>query len=106
MSFKLEDLEEIIATRSAASDRESYTAKLVKQGMEKAAKKLGEESAETLIACIKGDKNEIQNEVADLLYHLLVVLKIANIPLSDILRELERRTSQSGLEEKASRLKS
>jgi phosphoribosyl-ATP pyrophosphohydrolase len=101
--FSLSDLEHIVAQRAAASPDESWTAKLFAAGQERAAKKLGEEAVETVIAAISKDRKNLTDEAADLLYHLLVVLKIADIPLSDVLDELERRTGQSGIAEKASR---
>ena len=101
--FTLAELEAIVAKRAAASPDESWTAKLVASGMEKAAKKLGEEAVETVIAAMKADTAEITSETADLLFHLLVVLRMSNVPLSDVLAELERRTNQSGIAEKASR---
>jgi phosphoribosyl-ATP pyrophosphohydrolase len=58
---------------------------------------------ETVIAAISNDRANLIAESADLLYHLMVVLKIADIPLQNVMDELERRTSQSGLQEKASR---
>lgn len=101
--FSLSDLERIVAERASASPDQSWTAKLFAAGQAKAAKKLGEEAVETVIAAISQDRKNLTDEAADLLYHLLVVLKIADIPLSDVFAELERRTGQSGLEEKASR---
>ena len=101
--FTLSDLEAIVAKRAAASPDESSTAKLVASGMEKAAKKLGEEAVETVIAAMKADKAEITSESADLLFHLLVVLRMSDVPLTSVLAELERRTGQSGIAEKASR---
>ena len=101
--FTLADLEAIVASRAKASPEESWTAKLVSKGQTKAAKKLGEEAVETVIAAIAEDRENLTSESADLLYHLLVVLKIADIPLSDVLDELARRTGQSGLAEKAGR---
>ena len=71
--------------------------------MDKAAQKLGEEAVETVIAAVKGDTEGLVSESADLLYHWLVVLALAGVPLSEVLAELERRTAQSGLAEKASR---
>lgn len=103
--FSLADLEDIVAARAAASPDESWTAKLFAAGQPRAAKKLGEEAVETVIAAISNDRTELTKESADLLYHLLVVLKIANIPLGDVMEELERRTAQTGLQEKASRPK-
>ncbi|MBB3946549.1 phosphoribosyl-ATP pyrophosphohydrolase [Rhizobium skierniewicense] len=102
-SFSLSDLERIVAERASASPEQSWTAKLVAAGQPRAAKKLGEEAVEAVIAAISHDRKNLRDEAADLLYHLLVVLKIADIPLSDVLAELERRTGQSGLQEKESR---
>ena len=101
--FSLSDLEKIIAERAKADPSESWTAKLVAAGQERAAKKLGEEAVETVIAAIQNNRHDLTSESADLLYHLLVVLKIAGIPLQDVLEQLQRRTAQSGLQEKASR---
>ena len=101
--FSLSDLERIVAERASASPDQSWTAKLFAAGQAKAAKTLGEEAVETVIAAISQDRKNLTDEAADLLYHLLVVLKIADIPLSDVFAELERRTGQSGLREKASR---
>lgn len=101
--FTLSDLEKIVADRAKASPEESWTAKLVAAGQGRAAKKLGEEAVETVIAAIEKDNNSLTSEAADLIYHLLVVLNIADIPLQDVINELQRRTAQSGLTEKASR---
>lgn len=102
-AFTLSDLEDIVARRAAADPAESWTAKLAAAGMERAAKKLGEEAVETVIAALGRDKAALASESADLLYHLLVVLKLAGVPLADVMAELERRTAQSGLAEKAAR---
>ena len=101
--FTLTDLEAIIAERAKAAPGESYTALLASKGVPKAAQKLGEEAVETVIAALGDDRLELTGEAADLLYHLLVVLHLADIPLEDVLAELARRTGQSGLEEKAMR---
>ena len=101
--FSLADLERIVDARAKADPSESWTAKLVAAGQQKAAKKLGEEAVETVIAAIEGEKAALTSETADLLYHLMVVLKIGGVALQDVMGELERRTSQSGLVEKASR---
>ncbi len=99
----LEELEARIALRAAASPEESYTAKLIARGMNKAAQKLGEEATEAVIAAVTNDRAELVKESADVLYHLLVVLKAAGIPLSEVMAELDNRTAQSGLAEKAAR---
>ena len=99
----LDDLEARIAIRAAASPGESYTAKLIARGMEKCAQKLGEEATEAVIAAVTGNRAELVKESADVLYHLLVVLRAANVPLIEVMAELDGRTAQSGLAEKASR---
>ena len=101
--FTLEDLERIVAARARSGDPDSWTAKLFASGVDRAAKKLGEEAVETVIAAIRKDEAELVSESADLLYHWLVVLAVAGIPLSRVMAELERRTGQSGIAEKASR---
>jgi len=101
--FSLADLERIVAQRAAASPEESWTAKLVAGGQKKAAKKFGEEAVEAVIAAVSDDRKYLTDEAADVIFHLLVVLKIAGIPFSDVLAELERRTTQSGIAEKAAR---
>ena len=103
--FALSDLEKIIAARATAPADESWTARLVSKGPRKAAQKLGEEAVEAALAAVGGDRAELTAEAADVLYHLLVVLKIADIPLDDVMVELESRTGQSGLQEKANRAK-
>lgn len=101
--FTLSDLEKIIEARARSGDPDSWTAKLFARGMDKAAQKLGEEAVEAVIAAVRGDRQALISESADLLYHWLVVLAIAGVPLADVLAELERRTGRSGLAEKASR---
>ena len=104
-AFTLSDLERIVSDRAKASPEESWTAKLCAAGQSKAAKKLGEEAVETVMAAVTNDRENLTYEAADLLYHLMVVLKIADIPLQDVMNELERRTGQSGITEKAGRQK-
>ena len=101
--FTLADLERIVAARGRSGDPDSWTAKLFQRGIDKAAQKLGEEAVETVIAAVKGDAEALVLESADLLYHWLVVMALAGVPLSSVLTELERRTGQSGTAEKASR---
>jgi phosphoribosyl-ATP pyrophosphohydrolase len=103
--FSLEQLDAFLAERAKASPESSYTAKLVHKGQAYAAKKLGEEAVETVIAAIEKDRRALTMEAADLVYHLLVVLRIGGVSVQDVLGELERRTAQSGLAEKATRPK-
>lgn len=106
MRFTLEDLDAIVARRAAADASESYTRSLIDAGPKKCAKKLGEEGVEAAIACAGGANVELAEEAADVLYHLLVALKVRGVPLSDVMDVLKSRTAQSGHAEKASRTKS
>lgn len=101
--FTLSDLEARVAERASASPEESWTAKLLAAGPERCAKKFGEEAVEAVIAAVKGDRAELIAESADVLYHLLVVLKARDVALQDVLSQLEARMARSGLAEKASR---
>ena len=101
--FTLDDLAAVIAARAGASVEKSYTKSLLEAGMGRVAKKFGEEAVEAVIAGMKGDRTELRNEAADVLYHLLVLLQAGGVPVQDVFDELERRTGQSGLAEKASR---
>ena len=101
--FSLADLERIVAERASSGDAASWTSKLVSAGIEKAAKKLGEEAVETVIASIGDDKPALVAETADLLYHLLVVLHMRGVAVDDVMAELQNRTQRTGLQEKAAR---
>lgn len=101
--FRLSDLDRIVAARLREGGEASYTASLAAAGQPKAAQKLGEEAVETVIAAVAGDGDALRDEAADLLYHLVVVLRLGGISLEAVMAELERRTVRSGLEEKASR---
>jgi phosphoribosyl-ATP pyrophosphohydrolase len=101
--FTLSDLEMIVRARAAASPEDSYTARLLRDGIERAAKKFGEEAVEAVIAAISAKPGELTKEAADVLFHLLVVLHGSGVPLSAVMGELENRTRQTGLQEKASR---
>ena len=93
-----------IAARKAAGDlSSSYTAKLLSQGVEKCAKKFGEEAVEAALAAVTGDKQHLAAESADVLYHLLVLWAAAGITPQDVYAALEKREGVSGLAEKASR---
>lgn len=96
-------LEQTIAERRNASPDESYVARLAERGLPVIARKLGEESVETVIAALSGTREELVGEAADVLFHLLVLLGEKDVPLADVLAELERREGISGLAEKAAR---
>ncbi len=105
MTFTLELLADRVAERAGQAPDQSYTARLLAAGVEKCAQKLGEEAVEAAIAAAIRDRAGLVGETADVLYHLLVLLRAADIPLEEVYAELERRTARSGLEEKASRRK-
>lgn len=95
-----------IAARKAAGDvSSSYTAKLLSEGVEKCAKKFGEEAVETVIAAMSGDRAHLVAESGDVLYHLLVLWAAAGITPDDVYAQLQKRESQSGLAEKDARPK-
>jgi phosphoribosyl-ATP pyrophosphohydrolase len=96
-------LQATIAARRGADPSSSYTAKLLAGGPEAAAKKLGEEAVETVMAAVKGDADALAAESADLLYHWLVLLEAAGVSPDAVAEKLAAREGRSGLEEKASR---
>ncbi len=102
-TFTLEQLRDVVATRAAAKDGSSYTRSLIEAGIGRISKKFGEEAVETVIAACMDDKRELVSESADLLYHLLVLLHAKGVALEEVFAELQRRTRQSGLQEKAAR---
>ncbi len=99
----LQDLYATILARKSADPGSSWTAQLLANGPEKCAEKFGEEAVEAIIEAVKGDTSALTCEAADVLYHLLVMLAARNVPLADVMVELERRQSKSGLQEKADR---
>ncbi len=92
-----------IASRKGADPDSSWTAKLFAKGPEKCAEKFGEEAVEAIIEAVKGDREKLTAEAADVLYHLLVMLAARDISLDQVLAELERREGTSGIAEKAAR---
>lgn len=96
-------LEQTIAARRETASEKSYVAQLHARGVPVIARKLGEEAVEAVIAALSGERKELVGEAADLLFHLLVLLSAKDIPLAEILAELDRREGTSGLEEKAAR---
>lgn len=92
-----------IAARRGADAATSYVAGLLAAGPERAARKLGEEAIETIIAALGGDRAALTAEAADLLFHLAVLLEARGVPLADVMAELDRREGVSGIAEKAAR---
>lgn len=99
----IERLAATIATRKGADAGTSWTAQLLAKGPEKCAEKFGEEAIEAIIEAVRGDRARLTAEAADVIYHLLVMLAARDVPLEDVLAELERREGTSGLAEKAGR---
>jgi len=98
----LQRLSSTIAARRGADAASSYTAQLLGDPA-RAAKKLGEEAVETVIAAATNDADALAAESADLIYHWLVVLAAAGVSLDDVAARLEAREGRSGLDEKAGR---
>ena len=105
MTFSLQDLNARLAERAKASPDESYTARLLQDGIDRCARKFGEEAVEAVVSAVARDKAGLTAEAADVLYHLLVLLRASGVSLDAVMAELEDRTAQSGLAEKASRPK-
>lgn len=101
-AFTLADLAAIVSERAKASPDESYTARLAADPA-RAAKKFGEEAVEAVIAAIENDPKALVAESADVLYHLVALLQSRGVAVDAVMAELERRTTQSGLAEKAAR---
>lgn len=102
-TFTLERLRDIVVARAASNDPKSYTRSLVDAGIGRISKKFGEEAVETVIAACTGEARDVVSESADLLYHLMVLLHARGVALEEVFAELQRRTRQSGLQEKAAR---
>ncbi len=101
--MSLKRLADTIEVRKAADPESSWTAKLLAKGPEKCAEKFGEEAVEAIVEAVKGDRDRLTAEAADVLYHLLVMCAARGVTLSDIEAELERREGRSGIEEKSNR---
>lgn len=99
----LDQLLQVIASRVGGDPKLSHTAKLLKKGPSRIAKKLGEEAVETAIAAAQGKRDEVVAESADLLFHLLVLWQAMGVAPAEVMDELKRREAMSGVEEKASR---
>jgi phosphoribosyl-ATP pyrophosphohydrolase len=93
----------VLASRKGADPDSSYVASLYDKGLDSILKKIGEESAETIIAAKSGDEQQIVRETADLWFHCLVMLAQQNLDARQVLDELERRFGTSGIDEKAAR---
>lgn len=101
--FTIHDLAATIDARAASTGEVSYTRRLLDKGAGHCAKKFGEEAVETVIAAVGTDRGELIAESADVLFHLLVLLKSRDVTLAEVEAALGQRTALSGLEEKAAR---
>ena len=97
----IEDLIKTIRERKNSSSDKSYTSSLLSGGLSKCIDKLEEEFNE-LKDALKSKNNQV-HESADVIYHLLVALEAADVKFEDVLKELEKRKGQSGIEEKKER---
>jgi phosphoribosyl-ATP pyrophosphohydrolase len=103
--FTLDELAQTIDRRAGTSAETSYTRSLIDKGAAHCARKFGEEAIEFAIAAAALDESAVRAEAADVLYHLLVVLRVRGVALSSVMDELGKRSKQSGHQEKASRIK-
>jgi phosphoribosyl-ATP pyrophosphohydrolase len=101
--FTLDDLAAVIAARAASTAERSYTKSLLDAGPSRAAQKFGEEAVELAIAAVGGNSEAVVGEAADVLYHLLVLLRARGVELAAVVAELARRSGTSGHAEKAAR---
>jgi phosphoribosyl-ATP pyrophosphohydrolase len=102
----LVQLTQVLEARKTADPDSSYVAKLYAKGLDSILKKIGEESAETIIAAKDDDDGQVIYEMADLWFHCLVLLAQRGLSAEQVLAELDRRFGLSGLDEKASRKQS
>ena len=85
------ELEAVIRSRAGAAPEESYTARLLGEGIQRVAQKFGEESVELALAAAGGDPRAVRAEAADVIYHLLVLLEGSGVSLAEVLEELRSR---------------
>ena len=96
-------LEQMLESRKGALASDSYVATLYLEGIDAILKKIGEEAVETIIAAKGADRKAVIHEIADLVFHVLIMLRAKDIRFDEVLSELARREGLSGLEEKGSR---
>ena len=96
MNDTLQNLYQVVLDRKSNPQEGSYTCYLFDQGIDKICKKVGEESAETIIAAKNGVECDTVGEICDLIYHLMVLMAQQDIPLDAVLSELDRRSEKIG----------
>jgi phosphoribosyl-ATP pyrophosphohydrolase/phosphoribosyl-AMP cyclohydrolase len=87
----LAHLDQVVAARLKCGDKQSYTVRLAKEGVARVAQKVGEEGVETALAALRPNKKQFTGEAADLLYHLIVLLRVKKLSLADAIAVLEKR---------------
>lgn len=92
----LKDLYEVVLQRKETFQEGSYTCYLFSKGLDKILKKVGEECAETIIAAKNENQEELVGELSDLIYHMTVLMAEKNVPLENVLAELDRRSHKIG----------
>lgn len=92
----LKGLYEVVTERKSNPQEGSYTCYLFEKGLDKILKKVGEECAETIIAAKNKDKDELSNEICDLIYHLMVMMVESEVPLESVMEILETRRAKIG----------
>ncbi len=92
----LKDLYQVVLQRKEQFQEGSYTCYLFSKGLDKILKKVGEESAETIIAAKNESKEELVGELSDLIYHMTVLMAEREVPLEAVLEELDRRSKKIG----------
>jgi len=106
MNNILIELSQIIKKRKNLHKKESYTSSLLTSGLEKCAEKFGEEAIELVVASLSKNKKAFNNEAADVIFHLLILIEANNSSLEKVLEVLIERKGTSGLIEKERRQKS
>lgn len=96
MNDTLQNLYAVVQSRKENPQEGSYTCYLFDKGMDKILKKVGEESAETIIAAKNGINSETIGEISDLIYHLMVMMVESGIDIQDVMQELDRRALKIG----------
>ncbi len=98
----LRELIKVLEKRKNEDPKKSYTSYLLNEGIEKCGKKFGEESIELIIACLNNKEN-VKNEAADVIYHLIVLLMSVEVEFDEVLKIMEKRFGTSGIDEKNNR---
>ena len=96
MDNELKNLYETVVSRKDSHEEGSYTCYLFEKGIDKILKKCGEECTEMVIAAKNKDNDELKNEIADLMYHLTVMMVNQGIAMDDVLAELDKRSEKTG----------